>query len=158
MSKSLFSPCPGSVISVKLCPDNAKVFSVQVDATDLTTQFPVTSYVLDVAGNYQFLHALDGFVYFHSFGDRVGELTVAGLGIITPKCGASIGGDGSLKDLYDFYERNKQAKLQKAVKIVGGGVITLWGFLTGMRVEVNASAGVPLAQWSLRFHVLPPRA
>jgi hypothetical protein len=156
MANSLFSPCAGSVVRVQLCDDDAKVFSVSVAGTDLTTKFPVSSYTLEMAGNYQFLHALDGFVYFHSFGDRIGELSVAGLGMLTKPCPEEAA-QGGASDLYGFYEDNKQSKSQKAVNIIAGGKIDLRGFLTGMRIEVNASAGVPLAQWSLRFHVLPPR-
>lgn len=157
MATTLFSPCAGSVVKVDLCDSSAKVFSVKVGPAELTTMFPVTSYVYDTSGNYQFLHALDGFVYFHSFGDRVGELSVAGIGILTPPCDGAAA-SGSLSTLYDFYEANKQSSAQRAVQIIGGGSIDVLGFLTGMRIEVNAGSGVPLAQWSLRFHVLPRRA
>lgn len=156
---SLFSPCRGTVVRVQLCDDTDKVFNVKVKNTDLTAKFPVTGYTLEMSGNYQFLHALDGFVYFHSFGDRIGELSLSGVSILTPPCagGGAAAATGSLQDIYEFYESNKQSVAQKAVEITSGDKITLWGFLTGMRLEVNSSMGVPMGQWALRFHVLPPR-
>ena len=162
MATSVFTPCEGAVVRVNLCDGSSSgaggTFNITIDGTAMS--LPVTGFVHEMQGNYQFLHALDRFVYFYSFGDRIGEITVSGISFAAPPCG---GGAGVLKppticSLYDLYAEKKQSKLKKAVKIGASNCGAARGFLTGMRLEVTAAnSGVPIGQWSLRFHVIPPR-
>ena len=125
---------------------------------------------MEMQGSYQFLHALDNFIYHYSFGDRIGEMTVSGIGFVgDPEItNASCAGDNvvdtkNICGLHELYMRRKQSTiLDNTLLKIGhdaclGGAY--WAFLTGMRLEVSAgvNGGAPLGQWSLRLHVIPPR-
>jgi hypothetical protein len=84
MAQSIFTPCEGAIVKVNLCPQGGGggggTFNVTVNGAQLG--FPTSGFILEMQGNYQFLHALDQFIYYYNFGDRVGELTVSGFGFI----------------------------------------------------------------------------
>lgn len=156
---SLFSPCYGAV-EVKR-PDCAAtdVLSVEVGGSKLNAI--ITGFTLELSGNYQFLHTLQDLVYFHAFGDRVGTLNVTGLGFV--KSCANIKDKGAILNLYKYYNDNKVTKsgnTPKLITISGGDSesITLWGFLTGVRIDVSDSQMGPVGYWSLRFEVLPQKS
>lgn len=164
MAKSIFSPCEGAIAKVDLCSDGAGsggggTFNVTVNGAQLG--FPTSGFILEMQGNYQFLHALDNFIYYYNFGDRVGELTVSGFGFMGPGCNEYSGPmarRGDVCGMYDLYLQNRQSKLKKAIPIGTDKCGIFWGFLTGMRLEISSgAAGMPIGQWSLRFHVIPPR-
>ena len=142
---------------------------------------PVTGFALEVGGNYQFLHTLSDFVYFYGFGDRVGELTVTGMAFIKRSCRADdyavefgvrngvwsdrksnwskneLGFGQSIDDiqnLWDLYQEYKFSNQEGAIEVTWGNVEAFYGFLTGMRVEI-ARPDIPVAQYSMRIHVLP---
>jgi hypothetical protein len=156
----LFKQCAGAVARIDTCAGGGgggAIFNVTINNTPIT--FPVTGVVMEMQGNYQFLHALDKFVYFYSFGDRIGELTVSGLGFAkdptaTDNCTLS---DANICDLYTFYLAKRQSATKSALTIgIGGCAPAFKGFLTGMRLEVSSNVGgVPIGQWSLRFHTIP---
>lgn len=162
MATSLFSPCYGAIVRVDPCANSGETgttFNVTLDGNPIA--FPVTGFILEMQGNYQFLHALDKFIYFYSFGDRVSELTVSGLAFAGRVCGLDEDDPAAadICSLYNLYKTKRQAISSKAINIGAGNCEPAFkGFLTGMRLEVSANAGgVPVGQWSLRFHVIPPR-
>lgn len=163
MATSIFTPCAGAVTKINLC-DGASaspggLFNITIDGTRRLS-FPISSFVMEQQGNYQFLHALDNFIYYYNFGDRIGEMTVAGFGFTEKTCVPASGTrpatteDNSICRLIGFYEAYKQSTRRQAIT-VGTHVCGVYrGFLTGMRLEVSAgSFGMPVGQWSLRFHV-----
>lgn len=163
MATAVFTPCEGAIAKVKLCPEGSSggggTFNVTVNGSQIG--FPTSGFILEMQGNYQFLHALDQFIYYYNFGDRVGELTVSGFGFMGRTCepGGLLSRTGDVCGILDFYMENRQAKLKKAIPVGTDKCGTFWAFLTGMRLEISSGAGgVPIGQWSLRFHVIPPRA
>ncbi len=146
---------------VQLCPaggGSASTFNVTVGSSSIG--FPTTGFILEMSGNYQFLHALDRFIYYYSFGDRVGEMTVSGMGFVGAVCGPGSGvrTQPSICGIYDFYKSNRQANKKQALTVGADQCGAFKAFLTGMRMEVSSGqGGMPIGQWSLRFHVLPPR-
>lgn len=160
MAQSIFTPCEGAIVKVNLCPQGGGggggTFNVTVNGSQLG--FPTSGFILEMQGNYQFLHSLDQFIYYYNFGDRVGELTVSGFGFIGGTCGPGGGGGGNVCGILDFYMSNRQSKVKRAIPVGTDKCGTFWSFLTGMRLEIASGAGgVPIGQWSLRFHVIPPR-
>ena len=152
-----FTPCSGAVHLVERCEgSNQKLFSIKVEGAGPLV-WPITAMSLELTGNYQFLHTVNNFVYFYSFGDRVGQLVVGGIGFVG-QC------DGDPKSgilaLYDYYMKNRAVKRKgKAFNIILDdvtGTATLKGFLTGVQLSVNSDnvMGV-MGHWSLRFDVLP---
>lgn len=163
MATSVFTPCEGAIVKVDLCPGasgsgGGGTFNVTIDGGQIG--FPTSGFVLEMQGNYQFLHALDQFIYYYNFGDRVGELTVSGFGFLGKPCNEAGAGDdrGGVCGIYDFYKNNKQSKTKKAISVGTDKCGAFKGFLTGMRIEISSGAGgIPIGQWSLRFHVIPPQ-
>lgn len=152
MSSSVFKPCMGAAEIKRDCEDSS---FLQIDAAGLSQQAIVSGLTLEMSGNYQFLHTLNELVYFYAFGDRVGTLNITGIGFIVPCSGSK----GSLMKVYNYYVKNRAAKSgNKAMSIVltaKGEQIQLWGFLTGMRIDVTDSQMGTVGYWSLRFEVLP---
>lgn len=162
MAKSVFTPCEGAIVKVDLCPEGGGggggTFNVNIGGKKLG--FPTSGFILEMQGNYQFLHALDEFIYYYNFGDRVGEMTVSGFGFMGGETcnNTSSPGSGSVCGILDFYLENRQSKKRQAIPVGPNDCGDFWAFLTGMRLEVSSgSAGVPIGQWSLRFHVIPPK-
>lgn len=162
MAQSVFTPCEGAIVKVNLCSDGGSggggTFNINVDGAQIG--FPVSGFILEMQGNYQFLHSLDQFIYYYNFGDRVGQLTVSGFGFMGRTCepGGLLARESSVCGILDFYMNNRQSKIKKAVKVGTDKCGTFWSFLTGMRLEITSgSLGAPVGQWSLRFHVIPPR-
>lgn len=165
MATSVFTKCDGAVYAAKLdCNDNASSPVFRILYNDgggpggSMLAVPVTGFSLEQQGNYQFLHTVNDFTYFYIFGDRIGELSVSGLGFISNAavCGPA-GGKGSICDLYSWYMANRASAKNNAMAITlgeGGACGKFWGFLTGMRMEMPR-ADMLVAQWSLRFNVIP---
>jgi len=155
MSTAVFTPCSGAVEIQRDCPAN-QVLKILVN-DDILAGI-ITGMTLEMSGNYQFLHTVNDFVYFYAFGDRVGTLTLTGLGFMTACAGSAKGG---ILQLYDYYMSNRSIKRGgKAMPIVieGGepsASVALWGFLTGMRMDVADSQMGTVGYWTLRFEVLP---
>lgn len=155
MGTAVFTPCSGAVEIKRDCPSNQAlsifIGSGRVDGI-------ITGMTLEMSGNYQFLHTVNDFVYFYAFGDRVGTLTLTGLGFMTACPGSSKGG---ILKLYDYYMSNRAIKRGgKALRVVISGgqpsaSIKLWGFLTGMRMDIADSQMGTVGYWTLRFEVLP---
>lgn len=162
MATSVFTKCDGAVYAVKMtCDDESgSIFKILYNegtgAGGKMLSVPVTSFALEQQGNYQFLHTVNDFTYFYIFGDRIGELSLSGIGFISPACGPA-GGKGSICELHAWYKANRAAAKNKAMGITlgkDGACGSFWAFLTGMRMEMPR-ADMLVAQWSLRFNVIP---
>jgi hypothetical protein len=117
----------------------------------------ITGMTLEMSGNYQFLHTVNDFIYFYSFGDRVGQLSVSGIGFVRPCAGAD--NKGAIMKLYDYYMAKRASKRGgRALKVTIGNdkdIKTFHGFLTGMRLDVNDGTLGTIGYWTLRFDVIP---
>lgn len=154
MSNTVFKPCNGAAEIKRDCDANS---FLQIDADGLSEQAIITGMTLELSGNYQFLHTLNDLIYFYAFGDRVGTLNLTGLGFVAPCANAT---KGAILTIYDeYYIRKRAAKSGgEAMQIVlkdSASQITLWGFLTGMRIDVTDSQMGTVGYWTLRFEVIP---
>jgi hypothetical protein len=160
---SIFSPCAGAVTKVDGCSKDP-LFSIQVSDSgllsrdglrrDLKITAPITGFALEQNGNYQFLHTVNDFIYVYSFGNRVGELTISGIGF-AKTCAADTG--LKLCTVLDFYNENKLTEKGNLAVQLGDCAPPFFAFLTGMRMEMQDPRTL-VAQWSLRFNVMPKRA
>ena len=151
---SIFSPAVGGV--TKVSGGGAEsVFSISfAGGSGGQITAPITGFALEQSGNYQFLHTVNDFIYVYSFGDRVGELTVSGIGFAAPCASAS---SGKLCTVLDFYNENKIANVGDLSVTLGDCAPPFFAFLTGMRMELQDPKTL-VAQWSLRLSVIPKRA
>lgn len=157
----VFTPCTGAVeVSRRGCTDN-DFLQIRIDGSSFTSEFIVQGVTLEMSGNYQFLHTVNDFVYFYAFGDRVGMLTVTGIGFLKTCPGAK--GGATIFSIYNYYNSKKSAARQhKSLDVVltppSGGPIKLHGFLTGVKIDVQQSETGPVGYWTLRMEVLPQKA
>jgi hypothetical protein len=151
------SPCSGAAVVQRPHCDSTEIFSIKVDKDVIDAV--ITGMSLELSGNYQFLHTVNDFIYFYAFGDRVGQLSISGIGFVKP-CGD--GSKGPILKLYDYYLKNRASKRGgKAVKVTlkdSSGEKTFHGFLTGMRLDVNDGTIGTVGYWTLRFDVIPQRS
>lgn len=166
MANMIFAPCTGAVEMTRLGCTDADFLTIKIDGEKFSGDYIVQGVTLELSGNYQFLHTVNDFVYFYAFGDRVGMLTVNGIGFLkvcSGKDGTGKGSDGaSIAAIYKFYNDKKTAaKGGKALDIVlappTGNPIQLHGFLTGIKLDVTQGEQGPVGYWTLRLEVLPKK-
>jgi len=157
---TVFKPCNGAAEIQRVCDADAVLTTIQIDAAGLSSQAVITGMTLEMSGNYQFLHTLNQFIYFYAFGDRVGTLNLTGIGFIAPCAGNAGGQKGAILKIYDYYKTNRAAKsggeaMSLVIENATGAKIQLWGFLTGMRMDITDSQMGTVGYWTLRFEVVP---
>jgi hypothetical protein len=163
--KQVFTPCTGAVMVPRPGCQNSDFLIINIDGADFTSEFIVTGLSLEMAGNYQFLHTVNDFVYFYAFGDRVGTLNVTGVSFIK-RCDSTYGGQpkagSAFLAVYNYYMQNRSSQREKgqalSITITSpDGAQTFFGFLVGMRIEATAAESGPIGYWTMRFDVLPQK-
>lgn len=150
---TIFSPCTGAIAKIPGC-DTEKVFAVHFDGANGELTVPITGFALEQNGNYQFLHTLNEFIYVYSFGDRIGELVLSGIGFVQTCASAE---SAKLSNILQFYKENKLSENGKLSVTLGDlPDATFYAFLTGSRLEMQDPKTM-LGQWSLRFNVVPQK-
>lgn len=159
MSNLVFTPCTGGVVIKRTGCDENTFLVATIDNTDFAKDYFLSGISLELSGNYQFLHTVNDFVYFYAFGDRVGTLTVTGIGFLNTCPGSA--GTPPILGIYDFYlEKRTAVRGGKALEIVlssQGKQIALWGFLTGVKFDISDSEFGAIGYWTLRLEVLPKK-
>lgn len=147
---AIFSPCTGAIAKVPGCEGDA-AFAISFGGGAKITA-PMTGFVLEQNGNYQFLHTVNDFIYVYAFGDRVGELLISGMGFVKACPGAD---SAKLCSVFEFYQTNKISKKGDLTVTLGDCPdATFFAFLTGMRLELQDPT-TQIGQWSLRFSIVP---
>ncbi|MFM7856257.1 MAG: hypothetical protein ACKO96_31130, partial [Flammeovirgaceae bacterium] len=77
---------------------------------------------------------MNDFIYVYSFGDRIGELVVSGIGF-AKTCGSASG--AKLCSVLDFYKDNRIAATGNLSVSLGDCTPPFFAFLTGMRMEMQ---------------------
>lgn len=158
--KQVFTPCTGAVQVVRPGCTDGDFLTVTIDGDKFTKTFIVTGVSLEMSGNYQFLHTVNDFVYFYSFGDRVGTLNVSGVSFIK-NCAEVEKTGARFLEAYKYYTQNRAAQRDgKAVTITlatPDDQVTFYGFLVGMRIEAADNQMGPVGHWTMRFDVLPQK-
>jgi hypothetical protein len=148
---SVFVPCEGGVFRVKAesntCTSTDRIVAIKVENFSATA--PITGFSLDLGTNHQFLHTLDEFIYVYSFGDRLGQLTLSGIGFT--ECTTQAGGSPS--GVFGYYMKNRLARTLTPTTITVAGYGVLLGFLTGIRMDIPNPA-FPIMQWTLQYSVI----
>jgi hypothetical protein len=153
---SIFSPCVGAVTKINSCVNDqsaSDVFAVRFAGPNGLVSFsaPITGFALEQNGNYQFLHTVNDFIYVYSFGDRIGELVISGIGFVKTCASAK---SAELSNVFNFYKFNKLSENGKLSVTLGDlPDATFYAFLTGSRLELQDPQTM-VGQWSLRFNVV----
>lgn len=138
----------------------------------------ITSVSINAQNNYQFLHSLENLIYVYSFGERIGELTISGLGWINPRAqsgltnigvGSGSGGllsyfmddDGltrmDIMSTYKKYEDMKGSENAGRLVKINDIVLSNWrssielrGVLRAMRIDMT-SDNDDICNWSMTW-------
>ena len=111
----------------------------------------VTSIGLSQDVNIQFMPTLQDVVYIYSFGDRMGEAVVQGIGF--SKTCDNPARDQGAKEVMDFYDEHRAVEEGKVVTVnIGGRSLT--GFLISMRLA-TADTALKTTSFTMRIAVLP---
>lgn len=144
-----FTPGAGTVAKVVSQGENT-IFKIAFSGGASLT-LPVTGFAIEQSGNYQFLNTVNNFIYVYSFGDRIGEMVVSGVGFVKTCSGAD---NAKLCNVFNFYNSNKISKGRQLSVTIGDCGEAFYAFLTGMRVELQDPMTM-IGQWSLRFNIVP---
>jgi len=146
----IFSPCFGAVVKVAGC-NTEPFFSLNMEGLNdgIALTAPLT---------------VNDFIYVYSFGNRMGELTMSGIGFVrtctdraftsTPDLNTYAARLGRVFDFYRAQKLSSNGRL--SVSIGGDKNATFYAFLTGMRIEMQDAATM-VGQWSMRFSVVPKK-
>ena len=107
-------------------------------------------------GNYQFLHTMGGDVYIYVFGDRIGSLTLSGLGFTTNDSDCASGGKHGFEYLLDYYKENRVANRKKPVEVTVGKSTAFDAFLVGINEDV-VDPKTRIVQYNYQMVVVPEK-
>jgi len=107
----------------------------------------ITQVTMSEAGSFQLQHTFGKTIYAYIFGDRVGELKLAGM-CFAAGCSDQPSG---ITTVYNTYDTHRVAVRTSPMIITFGGRFALIGLLTGMSMEM-ADPETQLMQWSYRFN------
>ena len=101
----------------------------------------------------QFLHTLRDFVYVYTFGERIGQMTVSGVGFAA-QCETGDARFHGLEYTYAYYLEARASNLGRPITVTVGGDTTFFAFVTGMEFGV-ADAERALSTFSMKMNVVP---
>ncbi len=107
--------------------------------------------VIEHQGNYQFLHSISRTIYVYVFGDRIGDLKIAGTTFLS--CARRHGFD----EIAAFYNNFRIAATGRPLAVAIGGIPAFSAFLTGVHLDL-ADAENMLGTFALRMSFFPRRA
>ncbi len=144
----------GGVVSVLDMPGLPASLSVRLENFGgfATMRSIVTSVRISSRGNFQFLHTIGGSVHVSVFGDRIGQMAVAGLAF--DKDCVSPGGLTGIERVADYYNRNRIAGRQSPLRITIGAGLSLSAMLVGLDTNV-ANVESRLHEFTLHMALIP---
>lgn len=126
------------------------------DGSFSTYKSLVTEVAIAQRGNYQFLHSLQDMIYVYIFGERIGELQIAGLSFVST-CNDATGATVStgIERILSYYNAARISATGYPVQILLGATVhgRFRGFLTDLNVNVDRP-DVRIARFNLRFRTL----
>lgn len=152
---AFFAHQRGSVVRVTSLHQQAggllpfRILMADSDITSPNTRAIITQAGIVENGNYQFLHTLNETIYAYVFGDRIGELRIAGMSFAHPCDGQPSG----MKQIIDNYRTNRIANRGGPVQ-VSFGETDYKGFLVGMTIDITDPER-NLGQWAYRLNTFP---
>lgn len=99
----------------------------------------------------QITHSLRDMVYVYAFGDRMGEMRIGGLALLTDCKDPNLSG---FAKVYKYWRANRPGKRKTAIKISLGTDFGVSGILTGMDMT-SADPKLPVANFNLTFRHFP---
>lgn len=157
MAFTVFSNNPGRVL-VLTDPAVPSRFSFTLEGWSgfETLQAIITRVTVAKQGNYQFLHSLGGTIYVYAFGDRIGQITVAGVAF-ERSCSEAATGLVGVENVQQYYEQHRLAGRELPLKLTIGVATTFVAYLVGLATDV-ADEKNGLWQFAMQLALIPQTA
>jgi hypothetical protein len=110
----------------------------------------VTRLTVSEQSNLQFLHTLGSQIFIYAFGDRIGQIGLAGLSFA---CACPDDGSLGIEKMLLWYRARRAAKRQTPVRVIIGRQ-AIEGFVTQFSAEV-VDPSMNLTQWAVQLASLP---
>jgi hypothetical protein len=145
--KQLVDPTLQGVIPplVEVKPDNITFDAHKSIITHLT---------LGLNTNHQFLHTLGGDLYIYVFGDRVGQLGIAGL-CVAEDCDKAGDAEHGIEKVIKWFNQNKLSKRKDAITCMVGRT-PIKGFVKGVNFG-TFDHKLRLVQFSVEVDIIPEK-
>lgn len=155
MPSVFFAKSAGKVIRLidRAAPCTTRFYGLDKKILFQEQKAIVTRLTMSQNANVQFLHTLGSNIYIYVFGDRIGELTLSGLGFSTICQGEGCDPMTGLEGTYQWYRDYRVTKKKQPLNFTIGSV-PLEAFLVGYNADViDAASG--LMQWQMQLATLP---
>lgn len=150
---------PGSFVVIRDPGGIPSTFSVDDMSPETTPCVVVTEISLRRGVNHQIRNTFSGVVHIHSFGERVGDMSISGL-LLQKSCpntpGVPVTSRESLgsNQVMTYFNNNSLLRRDRPITI-SMGVQASRGFLTDISVTEKGDV-IPLGHFSLSLRLLPP--
>lgn len=144
----VFQGQPGRVVTIKDPAVPARVRPLATPSPDISINDEksiITHITVAQATNHQFLHTLGNDIFIYVFGDRIGQIQLAGFSFVENCDGG--GGRHGMELMIDYFQRNKLSSRKEPMQILVGQV-PFQGFLMSMTNKV-----VDPATWLTQFQI-----
>jgi hypothetical protein len=151
----VFQGQPGRVVTIKDPAVPARVRPLATPSPDISIgdeKSIITHITVSQQTNHQFLHTLGNDIFIYVFGDRIGQIQLAGFSFVE-NCGG--GGRHGMELMIDWFQDNKLSAKQEPMQILVGQV-AFQGFLMGM-VNKVVDPATWLTQYQADIAVIPEK-
>lgn len=152
---NIFSSKPGSVTAVG--SSNPLPLKVTMGSWGDYASFKaiITEAGVNRGGRFQFLYSMRDFIYFYSFGELLGEISISGIAFSSacPGEGGTAGSKSGFEHVLDYYEKNRISRIGSPISI-SIGTAGFSAFLTNIGV-VAQDAQQQIAPFKMKF-LFPP--
>lgn len=114
----------------------------------------ITEFKVAAQGGVQFMHTLRDFIYVYVFGERISQMTIAGLSFFYDCGGSTCHG---LEYVNAYYLANRVSERATPITTVLGCGSPFFGFLVGMTIDLNNPADL-IGQFALDLRVIPEQS
>ena len=152
----LFEGVPGRVLSIDDPTTHGMLPLVTVKPGNISfkEQSSIITHVsLSHGTNHQFLHTLGGDIYVYVFGDRVGQMQIAGL-CFAADCDAP-NADHGVEYMIKWYDQYKLSVRKEKVTVMLGHT-PVDGFITDVNFGTYDTK-LMLVQFTLGMHIVPEK-
>jgi hypothetical protein len=156
---TLFVTHPGQVVAL---PGTIGILPLTI-FLDNWPGFPairaiITNLTVQKAGNQQFLHTLQEYIYVYVFGERIGDMTIGGL-IFSEACVLPGNAPSGFEQLMHYYDQYRLSRTGSTITVQVGtsGLAVFRGFLIGVRADITDPQH-QLGQFALYLKILTPEA
>ncbi len=150
----IFVSQPGRVVRIRgnrSVPGTVTLLNANMGSVMTSQRVVITGFGASNASHVQFMQSLLRTIYMYSFGDRIGQVQVQGIGF-SSMCGQSSNGSG-VEDILDYWTKYRVSQNNDPVNVSIGRKI-IKGFLTACEIR-SVSVEHMTYGWSFQIASIP---